>query len=252
MSMLGVGSMSNYEFCAQWVAERADSRQISVLDYGCGSGEIVKLLRQQEIEGFGCDVFYDGADYSDLVKNPLFGTSILKMDGGKIPFADNFFDFIISNQVIEHVEDIDLVLSEFQRVLKPGGQILNLFPDKDIWREGHCNIPFLHWFPKRSRLRVYYAFGLRSIGMGSFKGKKTPMQWSRDICEWLDQWTYYRTGREIDREYARYFSEIQSIEITWLQRRLGRHKWLVTWLPNIVQKLIVRKLAGRAIVARNL
>ncbi len=252
MSRSGIMKMSNYEFCTQWAIDRSNSRQVRVLDYGCGNGEIVRSLRAKEIESFGCDVFYDGCDYSELEQDALFGTAILKMNDGKIPFADNYFDSIVSNQVIEHVEDLDTTLAEFQRVLKPRGEILTIFPDKSNWNEVHCDIPFLHWFPKGSSPRVYYAFLLRSIGMGSFKGNKSPMQWSQDICIWLDKWTHYRSPAEIDRQYSSYFSEIQSIEVQWLHQRLGNHKWLFSWLPTLIQQSITKKIGGRAIVARNI
>lgn len=254
MSRLGITTMSNYEFCAQWAIDSADSPQIRVLDYGCGNGEIVKLLRAKEIESFGCDVFYDACNYAQLKQDPLFGTAILEMADGKIPFAANYFDFIVSNQVMEHVEDIDLTLAEFQRVLKPTGQILTIFPDKSTWAEGHCGIPFLHWFPKGSTPRVYYAFLLRSIGVGSgyFKSEKSPMKWSQDICLWLDKWTHYRTPAEIESKYSSYFDDIQSIELHLLHQRLGHRKNLVSWLPKVIQQTVTKKLAGRAIVAHKL
>jgi SAM-dependent methyltransferase len=252
MSSSGITKMSNYEFCAQWVIDKSNFQQVRVLDYGCGRGEIVRLLRAKELESFGCDVFYEGADYLELKNDPLFGTAILKMNDGKIPFEDDYFDFIVSNQVIEHVEDLDATLAEFKRVLKQGGQILTIFPDKSSWYEGHCDIPFLHWFPKGSKPRVYYAFLLRSIGMGSFKGDKSPMQWSQDICIWLDTWTHYRSPAEIDSKYSSYFSEIESIELLWVHQRLGSRKWLISWLPKVIQQTITKKFAGRAIVVHNL
>jgi 2-polyprenyl-3-methyl-5-hydroxy-6-metoxy-1,4-benzoquinol methylase len=45
MSNSGITKMSNYEFCAQWVIDRSNFKQVRVLDYGCGRGEIVRLLR---------------------------------------------------------------------------------------------------------------------------------------------------------------------------------------------------------------
>src|SRR5947199_6189219 len=64
-------------------------------------------------------------------------------------------------------------LCEINRVLQAGGTLLNLFPDKSIWREGHCGVPFLHWFSRHSTLRIYYALLWRSIGFGNFTEGKS-------------------------------------------------------------------------------
>ena len=99
----------------------------------------------------------------------------------------------------------------------------SLFPDEGVWREGHCGIPFLHWFPKGSRL---------------------------DFREWLDSWTYYRTRREIDAAYDKYFRDVRHIEDYWPRSRLGGLKKAAAWLPASAQRLVVRKLAGMIFVAR--
>lgn len=243
--------MNNYEFCAYWVIDQSPSNIVRVLDYGCGSGQIVKELRNHEIEAFGCDVFYEGGDYSKSIERELFDNGAIKrMNGQTIPFDSCSFDFVINNQVMEHVENLDSVLAEIQRVLKPGGQVLSLFPDKGVWREGHCGIPFLHWFPKSSSARIYYAAALRALGLGYHKGAKSIMLWSKDFCDWLDKWTHYRTRQEIDTSYEKYFSGILNIEDYWFQLRLGKRKAIVSWLPASIQKFIVRKLAGVVFVAR--
>ena len=45
----------------------------------------------------------------------------VKMDVQKIPFPENTFDVIFCNHIMEHVEDVNLSLSELYRVLKPEG-----------------------------------------------------------------------------------------------------------------------------------
>ncbi len=128
--------MNNYEFCTEYAA-RVGAR--TVLDFGCGAGQIVRLLRNRSIDARGCDSFYGGGAYEIP---PDLKRTILPMQDGKVPFPDQTFDLVINNQVMEHVEDIDAAISEIARVLKPHGRVLSLFPDKRVWREGH-SVPTL-------------------------------------------------------------------------------------------------------------
>lgn len=236
--------MNNYQFCAQWIEQRFPKQGVRILDYGCGAGQIVEELKKRGFDTYGCDVFFGGGDASQFVDRSLWGTCIFRMDEDKIPFPDHSFDYVINNQVMEHVPDLDNALKEIDRVLKPGGGVLSLFADDTVWTEGHCGIPFLHWFPKGSRFRIYYAAALRSLGLGSFTAGKTIMQWSRDFCEWLDKWCYYRPLPEIHQVYKKYFTDLEHIEVYWLSQRLENRAWLVSWLPNWLQQSIVRKRGG--------
>lgn len=248
-----LSEINNYEFCAQWLLDQKPAKSVRVLDYGCGSGQIVNELRKHKVNVYGCDVFYEGGNYLESIDTRLLDDGIIrKMCGNDIPFDSASFDYIIDNQVMEHVENLDGVLSEIHRVLKPGGKVLNLFPDKSVWREGHCGIPFLHWFPRQNTARIYYAAGLRFLGFGYNKGSKGVMRWSKDYCEWLDRWTYYRPHRDIDDTYRKYFTDIQHIEDYWLQLRLGSKKFFVSWLPSPPLNLVTRKLCGMVFVARKL
>lgn len=239
--------MDNYEYCVQFilhVRERERGGDVSVLDYGCGEGQIVARLRELNISAFGCDVFYKGGDASRSVPARMLGDVIRHMDGDTIPFPSDSFDVIINNQVMEHVQDLDSVLREIHRVLKPGGRILSLFPHRGVWREGHCGIPFLHWFRKGNHSRVYYAAFLRALGLGYFKAGKGVHQWSIDFCDWLDKWTWYRSYSEIHSAFEKYFVQIEHIEDHWLEQRLQDKVFLVLWLPRGAKQLLVRKLAG--------
>jgi SAM-dependent methyltransferase len=235
-------AVDNYQFCAEWAASAGD--RTKVLDYGCGAGQIVHRLRALGIDAYGCDVFYEGGDYSDQIIESV-RDRIKRMDGTAIPFADASFDLIVNNQVMEHVTDMPLALREIDRVLKPGGKVLSLFPDDTVWREGHCGIPFLHWFPRGSRIRVYYAFVCRSLGAGYYKSGMSRWKWSEHWSKWLDDWTYYRSRKEIESSFGRHFS-VHFMEDYWLDKRVPR----LRQLPSFVKSLIVRTMAGLVFEAR--
>ena len=51
-----------------------------------------------------------------------------KIDLTDIQFRDSFFDYVIANHVLEHIERIDIAFSEIKRVLKPDGKLIVSFP----------------------------------------------------------------------------------------------------------------------------
>jgi SAM-dependent methyltransferase len=68
--------------------------------------------------------------------------------GEYLPFRDDSFSAIVSYDVFEHVQDLDCVLQECFRVLKPGGRLYSLFPPYYGPRAHHLDfittLPFLH------------------------------------------------------------------------------------------------------------
>jgi SAM-dependent methyltransferase len=168
------------------------------------------------------------------------------MEGDRAPFSDATFDLVINNQVLEHVTDLDVAVREIARVLKPGGSCLSLFPDKSVWREGHCGIPFLHWFPKKTAPRIYYAVVLRLLGFGFHKGSRTPIQWARHNCQWLDDWCYYRSYGEIAATFSRHLSAPSHLEPGWIVARSSRARFVPAW----ARKFVANKMAGLVFVAR--
>jgi ubiquinone/menaquinone biosynthesis C-methylase UbiE len=59
-----------------------------------------------------------------------------------LPFADESFDIVISNGVIDLIPDKDAVYAELQRVLVPGGrlQIADVTIQNPVSEEGRRNI----------------------------------------------------------------------------------------------------------------
>jgi SAM-dependent methyltransferase len=82
-----------------------------VLDYGCAAGPYRDLI--------GPGLEYVGAD---IAGNP--GADVELADDGTVPLPGDSFDVVLSTQVLEHVEDPLLYLSECRRLLRPGGALV--------------------------------------------------------------------------------------------------------------------------------
>lgn len=101
---------------------------MDILDFGCGKGEIVGAMRELNpgSKYSGVDVSATAIDYASK-KYPDVAFRKIE-DGGRLPFADNSFDFIFTSEVIEHVYDTENAFREMARVLRPGGQLLLTTP----------------------------------------------------------------------------------------------------------------------------
>jgi SAM-dependent methyltransferase len=225
----------------------ADQPRGRVLDYGCGGAELVSACLEAGLDASGCDLYYEGGDLSGRVPERLFRECrVQRMVEGRIPWPDQTFDVVLTNQVFEHVEDLEQALSEIQRVMKHGGSLVALFPDRGVWKEPHCGIPFAHWFPKGSRLTTLWLFLFRCWGFGYFKQGLSRWEWSVDFTQWIAQWTHYRSRTELKALLAGRFGEPRDIAVDFFNQRAAHRPWLLH-LPNRVKRFIVSTWAGVAL-----
>lgn len=87
-----------------------------VLDFGCGSGALVRELRQRGIEAYGIEI--DRQPISRALIESV--APHIKLYDGKfpLPFEDGQFESVVSSEVIEHVEDYERALAEIARVTR--------------------------------------------------------------------------------------------------------------------------------------
>lgn len=233
------------------------NRRPKVLDYGCGAGQVVLAALDRGLDAYGADLFYRGGKRRNLARNTgHWNIRIYNMlDGGVIPMGDGTFDAVVANQVFEHIDDFSTPLAEIDRVLKPGGLFINIFPSDKVWREGHIGIPFAHWMP-RNRLRLVYTFLLRTAGFGYGKRDQNAMQWARARLDYLDNWTHYKSLPEIERLFRRRFT-IEYFDADYLMYRIARHPRLkrLSWLAQRqfmkpALAFLSNRLAGHVFVLR--
>ncbi|MBN2458145.1 class I SAM-dependent methyltransferase [Candidatus Woesearchaeota archaeon] len=102
--------------------------QKRLLDVGCGLGYMTARLSGR-FQATGIDLDKDCIRFA-ADQDPK-GKYMVADAGKKLPFKDDTFDYVISSEVIEHVEDDRLFLNEIRRVLKPGGLAVITTPSSE-------------------------------------------------------------------------------------------------------------------------
>jgi ubiquinone/menaquinone biosynthesis C-methylase UbiE len=227
----------NYRFVVDFCLRNA--RGGKILDYGCGSGEIVRAVLAENLDVYGCETFYAGSHGVKEHVADLLGTRIFEINEGRIPFPDSTFDCVVNNQVFEHVEDIDAVLSEIRRVLKPGGALLSMFPSIEVLREGHCGVPLAHRFAKYPRLGYYWLLSFRTLGFGYHHKQKSRSKWASDFRQWLTDYCDYRPEQEVMAAFERHGLKASGIEDRYIQFR--NLKFFTPWM--------MRRLGGMVLLS---
>jgi SAM-dependent methyltransferase len=96
-----------------------------VLDIGCGDGHFVTVAFERKV-AMGLD-----PSMSSLKEAAWRGGYkwLCQADGAKMPYKDGSFASAISNSVLEHILQIDPVLEEIKRVLRPGAPFVFCGPN---------------------------------------------------------------------------------------------------------------------------
>lgn len=196
-----------------------------ILDYGCGSGDMVDEYCAAGFDAFGCDI--------NLAVETARLRSIAK-DDGSIPFPDGWFDFVFSDQVMEHVQDHERAFAEIERVMKPGAISLHIFPSKLKPIEGHVFVPLGGVMRSRWWLRLWALLGIRN----SFQQGKTASEVVELNSEYLRQRTNYLSRAEIVQSVSPYFGAPLFAERHMLKHSYGKARQiypLVKTLPFIAK-----------------
>ncbi|HEY5850762.1 MAG TPA: class I SAM-dependent methyltransferase [Lysobacter sp.] len=128
-----------------------------VLDLGCGSGYGAQMLAETAADVVGVDVSSEAIAYAASHHSAPNLSHRLIVAGERLPFADASFDVVVSFQVIEHVWEDAAYVQEARRMLRPGGQLVMITPDRR-----HRLLPGQRpW--NRWHVREYGAAGFRAL-----------------------------------------------------------------------------------------
>ncbi|MDC0562980.1 class I SAM-dependent methyltransferase, partial [Candidatus Pelagibacter ubique] len=116
--------MNNYSSVRNEFLDYLDVKDKKILEIGCSTGNASKVIVDFKNNDYiGIDTH---AGYIELAKKNYPIGNFKKMDGRSQDFEDNFFDLILINSMLHHVNDKDgvLIFKEAERVLKVNGKIL--------------------------------------------------------------------------------------------------------------------------------
>lgn len=88
-----------------------------ILNAGCGDQALAKPYLDNVNEVVGIDKI-------EPERVPSYIDQFVRADLIRLPLPDNYFDVIIAEWVLEHLQKPKIVLDEFKRILKPGGKII--------------------------------------------------------------------------------------------------------------------------------
>ena len=153
----------------QKIRSYADISGAQILDLGCGVGEYVRAMSDLNGSCIGIDLEIKRLGEAQKREKNSDRSNDSSVDfvaaaSEQLPLKAHFFDLVLLNEVIEHVDDDSLTLEEVARVLKIGGHCILFAPNRGypfethgIWWRGKYifgNIPLVNWLPARLRNRL--------------------------------------------------------------------------------------------------
>jgi len=157
----------------------------NLLDIGCGDGKVAELYKQKAKNVFGIDI---SAQALEVAEKRGIKVAIQDLNDMPLKFPDDFFDYVILTDVVEHVINPIGLLKEVKRILKKDGRAIITVPNfarlsnrlrmifigdpVDIlhWSKYGDEVEHLHWFTlpklKNLLLKEVRFFNLKPVPTG--------------------------------------------------------------------------------------
>ncbi len=217
-----------------------------VLDFGCGAGDTVAYLLGRGFDAHGCDLkIRPDSAHTHLVDEGRVRP--ISLEPYRLPFDDDVFDLILSDQVFEHVQDYPTTIRELARITRPGGVGLHVFPAR--WRplEVHLNVPLGGVVQSSGWLGLWAMLGVRNVHQRGL-GAAEVAHLNR---EYLQNRTHYLDRRRIRSEFARAFSGVEFVEDAFLRVSPRARKWIALPGAGPLLASAYRSLRMRVVLVRD-
>ena len=125
----------------------------TVLDFGCGVGMLLLQTPPHSFRYIGLDILLTPAELSSrLTDGDDF--ELLEAEGWAKHVNDGTLDYVVAQEVLEHVDDVPQTIEVFRRKLKPSGRLIVSGPtENSLYRLGRWTAGFLGRLPPPRHLR---------------------------------------------------------------------------------------------------
>jgi SAM-dependent methyltransferase len=210
-----------------------------ILDVGCGDGQFASVVFEQPID-VGFDPFIPS-----LREAKKYGVyrGLAQSLGDRTPFPDAHFGSAFSNSVLEHISELQTVLNETGRVLRPGALFLFCVPNHR-WPDNLSISTFFKRVGLQGLARAYVRFFTR---VSRHVNMLSPEDWQARLkaagFALEDHWHYFPPAALHALEWGHYFGLP-----SWVARGLTR-RWVIApyrWNLALTERLIRKHASGGA------
>lgn len=182
-SLSGYNPRKNYKLIIDEIKLKKGN---TLLDVGCGTGEILKKLSTKyiNVKLYGIDISQEMLKIAKK-KDKLSKIKYICCDAESLPFKDNTFDVLITNESFHHYPNPQKALKEFKRVLKDNGKLILCDMYRPIIIRNFMN--FMFKFTKTGDVKIYTKNEiLNLLEEYDYKNIKLKKYYSSFICTALN------------------------------------------------------------------
>lgn len=215
-----------------------------VLDLGCGDGHFASEAFSRPLRA-GIDPWRQPLQEAGSRHRHAYD-GLAQASGAQLPFAAGQFASVVSNSVLEHIPELEPVLAEVARVLRPGGRFVFCVPSENFLSFLSVSL-FLRRTGLAAPARAYERFFNR---ISRHYHCDSPAVWRERLArvgmEVERHWYYFSPGALRALEWGHYLGA-PSLAARWLTGRwlLNSGRWNL-WLTD---KLLRRYFDERSVAA---
>jgi SAM-dependent methyltransferase len=243
----------------RYLIRHCDKKAV-IVDVGCGDGRFVKrLFKLGYVNVWGVDplVYHSPQErHSEALRlAEEFPFRLMRVD--EIPFPDDSIDVVLSNQVVEHVENKKAHFQEIRRVLKPGGFALLVIPIKETFWENHVKLPLFHWANLNSPIVQAFYRLLVWIGLGAYPNHAKRMEWLENTFKEYPKHHFFITRRQAikllrESGFSVHTLDSEYLEALKIKYRKSIYEWIISIGCSMGLGQLILSQVGVAIKAKKL